>query len=74
MSPANGLGGSRATILFSFSKAAAASALRALKQAGKKEGDILCQYPLHDKVNLFLVIVSLLMLQHHIDDINQFSL
>ena len=38
MLPANGLGGSRATILFSFSKAAAASALRALKQAGKKEG------------------------------------
>ena len=40
MSPANGLGGSRATILFLFSflKAAAAPALRALKQAGKKEG------------------------------------
>ena len=37
MSPANGLGGSRATILFSFSKAAAAPAARALKQAGKKE-------------------------------------
>ena len=39
MSPANGLGGSRATILFliSFPKAAA-PALRALKQAGKKEG------------------------------------
>ena len=40
MLPANGLGGSRATILFLFSflKAAAAPALRALKQAGKKEG------------------------------------
>jgi hypothetical protein len=38
MSPANGLGGSRATILFSFPKAAVAPALRALKQAGKKEG------------------------------------
>ena len=40
MSPANGLGGSRVTILFLFSflKAAAAPALRALKQAGKKEG------------------------------------
>jgi hypothetical protein len=42
MSPANGLGGSRATILFLFSflKAAAAPALRALKQAGKKEGGL----------------------------------
>lgn len=42
MSPANGLGGSRATLLFLLSspinKAAAAPALRALKQAGKKEG------------------------------------
>ena len=38
MSPANGLGGSRATILFSFPKAAAAPAVRALKQADKKEG------------------------------------
>ena len=38
MSPANGLGGSRATILFSFSKAAAVPALRALKQAGEAEG------------------------------------
>ena len=40
MSPANGLGGSRATILFSFLKAAAAPALRALKQKGKKEGGL----------------------------------
>ena len=38
MSPVNGLGGSRATILFSFPKAAVAPALRALKQKGKKEG------------------------------------
>ncbi len=40
MSPTNGLGESRATILFIFSflKAAAALALRMLKQAGKKEG------------------------------------
>ena len=40
LSPANELGGSRATLLFflSFPKAAAAPALRALKQAGKKEG------------------------------------
>ena len=37
MSPANGLGGSRATLLLFFPKATAAPALRALKQAGKKE-------------------------------------
>jgi len=43
------------------------------KQAGKKEGDILCQYPLHDKVNLFLVIVSLSMFKHHVNNIYQFS-
>jgi len=38
--PANGLGVSRTTILFLFSflKAAAAPALRALKQAGENEG------------------------------------
>jgi hypothetical protein len=40
MSPANGLGGSRATITLFFSKAAAAPALRALKQKGKKEGGL----------------------------------
>ena len=38
--PANGLGGSRATILLFFPKAAAAPALRALKQKGKKEGGL----------------------------------
>jgi hypothetical protein len=38
MSPANGLGGSRATTLLFFLKAPAAPALRALKQKGKKEG------------------------------------
>ena len=46
----------------------------AIGSEGEAEGDILCQYPLHDKVNLFLVIVSLFVFQHHIDDINQFSL
>ena len=40
LSPANGLGGSRATILLFFTKAAAAPALRALKQKGKKEGGL----------------------------------
>jgi hypothetical protein len=38
MLPAKGLGGSRATSIFLYSKAAAAPALRALKQKGKKEG------------------------------------
>jgi len=40
LSPANGLGGLRATILLFFPKAAAAPALRALKQKGKKEGGL----------------------------------
>ena len=38
MSPANGLGGSRATTLLFFPKSAAAPAGQALKQKGKKEG------------------------------------
>ena len=38
------------------------------------KGDILCQYPLHDRVNLFLVIVSLLVFQHHIDDTSAVNL
>jgi hypothetical protein len=40
LSPANGLGGSRATLLLFFFEAAAAPALRALKQKGKKEGGL----------------------------------
>jgi hypothetical protein len=39
VSPVNGLGGSRVTILLFFSKADA-PALRALKQKGKKEGGV----------------------------------
>ena len=78
--PAHGWVGARATSLLAAHFALRNTASNSAEKKGSPSegvaegGDILCQYPLHDKVNLFLVIVSLLMLKHHINDVYQFSL